>query len=179
MSARELSAWCRSTAKCTAWSGRRSGRSRTSSVAMRGVRVLRQACREDIPAMHAVRMAVRENALRSAAVTESSYVPAIEETGRGWVVEVHGEVVAFAVGNKVTGNIWALFVRPEHEGRGYGQRLHEVMLSWLFSQGVERAWLSTDPGTRAQRFYERAGWQYVGVLPSGEAAYEYPYDGAF
>ncbi len=128
--------------------------------------------------MHVVRLAVQENALQSAAVNEASYVPAIEETGRGWIIEVSGAVVAFAVGNRVTGNVWALFVHPEHEGRGHGRKLHDAMLSWLFAQGVERAWLSTDPGTRAQRFYERAGWQYKGVSPSGEASYEYPSLGA-
>ncbi len=128
--------------------------------------------------MHAVRLAVKENALRSAAVTEASYVPAIEETGRGWVVEVEGVVVGFAVGNRVTGNVWALFVHPEHESKGYGRQLHGAMLSWLFAQGVERAWLSTEPGTRAQRFYETAGWQYQGVLPSGEVPSRHPSVGA-
>lgn len=123
--------------------------------------------------MHMVRLAVRENELRSAAVTEASYVPAIEETGRGWVIETDGAIVAFAVGNRFTGNIWALFVHPEHEGNGHGRRLHDVMLAWLFAQGVEVAWLSTEPGTRAQRFYERSGWQYKGTLQNGEVTYEF------
>jgi hypothetical protein len=60
---------------------------------------LRQARRGDIPAMHRVRLAVRENRLTSSAITEQHYLPAIEETGRGWVIEVSGTVVAFAVGN--------------------------------------------------------------------------------
>lgn len=48
--------------------------------------------------MHRVRLAVRENRLTSR-ITEEDYIPAIEETGRGWVVEVDGGVVGFAVGN--------------------------------------------------------------------------------
>jgi hypothetical protein len=68
---------------------------------------LRLAVRADIPAMHRVRLAVHENVLTSN-VTEAHYVPAIEETGRGWVVEVGGEVVAFAIGNAQNGNIVAL-----------------------------------------------------------------------
>ena len=79
--------------------------------------MIRQAVREDIPAMHAVRLAVRENVLRSPEVTEASYVPAIESTGRGW--------------------------------------------------------LTTQPDTRAQRFYAGAGWRFEGMLPNGEAAYEF------
>jgi GNAT superfamily N-acetyltransferase len=134
--------------------------------------LMRPARREDVAAMHRIRHAVRENRLRSGAITEADYLPEIEETGRGWVAEDGGEVVGFAVGNAKTGNIWALFVHPDHERRGHGRRLHDVMVGWLFSRGVERLWLSTDPGTRAQRFYEAAGWSFAGMLPDGEARYE-------
>jgi GNAT superfamily N-acetyltransferase len=139
---------------------------------MPNTEVLRQAHRDDIPAMHRVRLAVRENRLTTMAITPAHYLPAIEETGRGWVVEVDGAVAGFAVGNAMTGNIWALFVDPEHERRGLGRRLHDVMVSWLFSCGLERLWLTTGPDTRARHFYEAAGWQYLGVLASGEAQYE-------
>jgi hypothetical protein len=61
--------------------------------------ILREAKRVDVAAMHRVRVAVRENRLTSSAITEEHYIPAIEATGRGWVVEVNGTVVAFAVGN--------------------------------------------------------------------------------
>ncbi len=133
---------------------------------------LRQARRGDIPAMHRIRLAVRENRLTSSDVTEAHYVRAVEETGRGWVVEDNGAVVGFAVGNAATGNIWALFVDPAHERRGHGRRLHDVMVAWLFSCGLERLWLSTLPGTRAERFYAAAGWVCVARLANGEARYE-------
>jgi GNAT superfamily N-acetyltransferase len=136
------------------------------------VEALRQAERGDIPAMHRVRLAVRENRLTSSVITEEHYIPAIEVTGRGWVIELNRTVVAFAVGNEHTGNIWALFVEPEHEGHGYGRRLHDVMVSWLFSRGLAKLWLGTDPNTRAQRFYEAAGWQFKGIVANGEARYE-------
>lgn len=133
---------------------------------------VRQATRTDIPSMHRVRMAVRENRLRSTVITEEHYAPAIEETGRGWVAEDQDSVIGFAVGNALTGNIWVLFVDPEHEGRGHGRRLHDAMVEWLFLRGVRRLWLSTQPNTRAQRFYEAAGWTFLGMLPEGEALYE-------
>ena len=132
----------------------------------------RQATRSDIPGMHAVRRAVRENRLVTNAITEESYIPAIETTGRGWVIEKQGEVVGFAVGNAETGNIWALFVHPDHEGQGYGRALQDVMVNWLFAQGLTRLHLDTGPGTRAQRFYEATGWQYIGLDDKGEALYE-------
>jgi GNAT superfamily N-acetyltransferase len=132
----------------------------------------RQATQHDIPGMHAVRCAVRENPLTTSAITEAHYVPAIESTGQGWVIEEHGEVVAFAVGNAVTGNIWALFVHPDHEGKGYGTALQDVMVSWLFEQGLKRLHLSTGAGTRAQGFYEATGWSFVELNAEGEALYE-------
>lgn len=134
--------------------------------------VLRQAVRADVPGIQRVRHGVRENRLTSCVITDAEVVEAIELTGRGWVVEVDGQVVGFAVGNARTGNIWALFVDPDHEARGHGRRLHDAMLAWLWSQGLRRLWLSTEPETRAQHFYERAGWIHRGPLPGGEILFE-------
>jgi GNAT superfamily N-acetyltransferase len=134
--------------------------------------LLRQAVRDDIPGMHVVRRAVRENPLTSNVIREEHYIPAIESTGRGWIVEEDGVVIAFAVGNAETGNIWALFVHPDHEGKGYGTKLQDAMLQWLFEQGLTRVYLGTAPGTRAQRFYEATGWKFTGIDSRGEATYE-------
>jgi GNAT superfamily N-acetyltransferase len=134
--------------------------------------VLRQATPEDIPGMHRVRLAVSENALRSTVINEASYLPAINETGRGWVVEVAGDIVAFAVGNRETGNIWALFVDPKHEACGYGRRLHETMIAYLFGCGVVKLNLSTASGTRAEKFYAALGWQLATQQKEGETFFE-------
>jgi GNAT superfamily N-acetyltransferase len=132
---------------------------------------LRRATRADIAAMHRVRLVVRENRLTSGAIGESDYIGEIETTGRGWVIVDEQEIVAFAVGNRETGNIWALFVDPRHERKGYGRALHDTMVEWLFAQGATRLWLTTGAGTRAQRFYEAAGWRFRRVQ-SGERYYE-------
>ena len=133
---------------------------------------LRQAVAADIPGIQRVRRSVRENRLVSIVITDEDVRREIEDTGRGWVVESRGEVVAFAVGNAQTGNIWALFVHPDYERRGYGRRLHDAMVAWLWSQGVDLLWLTTEPGTRAQSFYETAGWRRVGVTAQGEFRFE-------
>jgi len=132
---------------------------------------LRIATREDIPAMHRVRLAVRENRLNSNAIAEADYLPAIENTGRGWVATEDGAIVGFAIGNARTGNIWALFVHPDHERCGHGRRLHDAMIEWLRTVDAPQPHLGTAPGTRAQRFYEAAGWTYLGLLPNGDAQY--------
>jgi GNAT superfamily N-acetyltransferase len=134
--------------------------------------MLREAHRDDIPAMHRIRLSVRENRLRNSVVSEADYAPFIEEHGRGWVIEDNGELVGFAIGNVRNGSVWALFVDPNHERNGHGRQLHQAMVSWLWSQGLERLWLTTDPDTRARRFYEAAGWRQTGTEAGGELRFE-------
>ncbi len=134
--------------------------------------LLRQALAADVSSIQRVRHSVRENRLVSTSISDEQVRDAIESTGRGWVIDCAGEVVAFAVGNATNGNIWALFVHPDHERRGYGRRLHDTVVEWLRSQGLERLWLTTEPGTRAQCFYDAAGWQRMGSTDSGELRYE-------
>ena len=134
--------------------------------------MLRQAVASDIAAIQAVRRAVRENRLTSVVISDDQVRDAIEKTGRGWVIEHQGRVVAFAIGNAANGNIWALFVHPDYERQGYGRLLHDAVVDWLLSQGLARLWLTTEPGTRAQGFYESAGWQLRGTTEAGELRYE-------
>jgi GNAT superfamily N-acetyltransferase len=107
--------------------------------------VLRQAIRSDLPDLFRVRHAVSEDRLPSLTIPDDEVVEPLETTGCGWVVEVDGVVVAFAIGDALTGSIWALFVDPPHRGHGYGRRLHDVVVEWLWSQGYERSWLETEP----------------------------------
>lgn len=123
---------------------------------------IRQARPSDAAAMHRVRMSVQENKLVSVALSERDYLLAVTETGRGWVVEWQGGIVAFAIGNSESGSIWALFTEPGHEGQGYGRQLHDIMVAWLWEQGHRQLWLTTEPGTRAERFYRAAGWTRIG-----------------
>jgi GNAT superfamily N-acetyltransferase len=134
--------------------------------------LLRQAQRADIPAIQRVRHSVRENKLTSGRITDDDVQVAIEQTGRGWVIETGGEVVAFAVGFATDGNIWALFVDPAHERRGYGRCLHDTMVAWLWEQGLAELWLTTQPATRAQRFYEAAGWKQAQITRHGEILFK-------
>jgi GNAT superfamily N-acetyltransferase len=134
--------------------------------------ILRPAVASDIPDIQRVRRSVRENRLVSAVVRDEDVRDAIERTGRGWVIESDGEVVAFAIGNATNGNLWALFVHPDHERRGHGRRLHDTAADWLWSQGLQTLWLTTEPGTRAQRFYEAAGWRRADTVDHGELRYE-------
>ena len=120
---------------------------------------LREATREDIPGMHQVRVAVRENRLTDPTrISSEDYRAAIEELGCGWVALSADQIVGFAIAYR-SGEIWALFVDPEHEGHGHGKRLHAQMMAWLSKQNLKQAHLGTEVGTRAHRFYLSLGWR--------------------
>lgn len=124
---------------------------------------LRPATTDDIAGMHRVRLAVRENRLSHPdRITAADYRAALDSLGRGWVIEAQGEIVAFAIAY-ASGSVWALFVDPAHEGRGHGRALHAAMVDWLWSRGLAQLTLTTAPGSRAEGFYRRLGWQACGV----------------
>jgi GNAT superfamily N-acetyltransferase len=134
--------------------------------------VIRVACPGDIPAMHRVRSTVRENRQSSPhGVSEASYLPYVEARCT-WVAETEAGLVGFAAIDAATKSVWALFVDPNAEGAGVGRALHQRMLTWAREQGLERLTLSTDNGTRAAQFYQRAGWTEIGTTPAGEALFQ-------
>jgi GNAT superfamily N-acetyltransferase len=135
--------------------------------------VIRQAEIADIEHMSVVRLAVKENVLSNPAlVTYDDYVDYLTRRGRGWVAEVADRIAGFAVVDLQEHNVWALFVHPSFEGQGLGRALHETMLDWYFSQTKEPLWLGTEPGTRAEAFYRKAGWCDLGLRENGEVKFE-------
>lgn len=133
---------------------------------------IRTARTADVPAMHQVRNKVRENRLSDPdQVSQASYLPYLK-AGSIWVAETQLGIVGFAALDGDKRNVWALFVDPEAEGIGTGRALHHRMLNWAQEQGFKRLALSTESGTRAAKFYRRAGWTEVGSTHNGETSFE-------
>jgi GNAT superfamily N-acetyltransferase len=133
---------------------------------------LRRATAADIPAMSRIRLAVRENALSNPArITEAMYRDYLDERGRGWVAEEHGEIIGFAYADRADASIWALFVDPAREGRGAGQRLLRLATDWLFEIGNPELRLGTAANTRADRFYAAQGWTREDMRDDVEVGY--------
>lgn len=121
--------------------------------------IFKQATVDDIPAMSRIRLAVNENRLRDPGrVTLQTYEDFLERDGRAWVAQIDGVTVAFSYANKLDGSIWALFVDPEHEGKGLAKALLGLATEWLFEAGFAEVTLDTGAGTRADLFYARQGW---------------------
>src|SRR6478672_7168369 len=133
----------------------------------------REATPGDISQIQIVRHSVKENVLfNPALVTDEDCEEYIMVRGKGWVCELSEQIVAFAIADLVDHNIWALFVHPDHAGKGIGKRLHTIMLNWYFTQTSNKVWLSTAPGTKAEIFYRMNGWKDVGMTKSGEVKFE-------
>lgn len=135
--------------------------------------LFREALIEDIPQLQRVRNSVAENVLSDPSlVKDEDCVTYLTQRGKGWVCEINGTIVGFAIADLDGHNIWALFLHPEHERKGIGRRLHELMLDWYFQQTDQTVWLSTDPKSRAESFYRKAGWQETGLYGKGEIKFE-------
>ena len=128
---------------------------------------------KDISQIQVVRNLVKENRLSDPAlVPDSDVQDYITGRGRGWVCEINGQVVGFAIADLVDNNIWALFIHPDFEKFGIGKKLHDEMMNWYFSKTDKTVWLGTSPKTRAELFYRKAGWKEVGVHGKGEIKFE-------
>ncbi|HJW16450.1 MAG TPA: GNAT family N-acetyltransferase [Flavisolibacter sp.] len=133
----------------------------------------REATPGDIPQIQFVRHTVKENILSNPLlVTDNDCKEYITQRGKGWVCEVNQQIIAFAIADLVENNIWALFVHPDHAGKGIGKQLHTIMLDWYFSNTNKKVWLSTAPGTKAETFYRMNGWTDVGYTKNGEVKFE-------
>lgn len=95
---------------------------------------IRVATDSDIPEMGRVRMSVRENRIASlSSLRPGDTERMLNGDGCGWVCEVAGRIVAFAIADLSGANVYALFVEPGHEGQGIGRRLHDTMMDWFFA----------------------------------------------
>jgi len=139
---------------------------------------IREAQINDITQIQIVRNSVKENTLSDPGmVTDADCEEFITVRGKGWVCEIEGTIVGFAIVDLKENNIWALFMDPKFEKKGIGQELHNTMLDWYFSQTMEKVWLGTAFNTRAETFYRKAGWKEVGLHGKDEIKFEMTYDG--
>ena len=135
--------------------------------------IFRKAQIDDIKQIQFVRNAVKENTLSNPAlVTDADVEEYLFHRGKGWVCLVDNTVIGFSIVDLKENNIWALFVHPNHEGKGIGKKLHDLMLDGYFEQTKEKVWLGTSPNTRAEKFYRMQGWKEVGVHGKGEIKFE-------
>jgi ribosomal protein S18 acetylase RimI-like enzyme len=134
--------------------------------------MLRVATHADILRLIEIRGSVRENCLTDTSnVTLAAYSWFIDHAAIH-VWEKDERIQGFSAGDPRDGSIWALFVHPAFESRGVGQILIQAACKSLLEAGFQNATLSTEPGLRAQHFYERNGWISKGQTAAGEVKFE-------
>jgi diamine N-acetyltransferase len=90
-----------------------------------------------------------------------------------WLLERDGEAVGHAAAGPCglphpgvrpgDGELKRLYVLPEFQNGGWGQRLFETALAWLERDGPRPLWISVwSENLGAQRFYARAGFALAG-----------------
>jgi len=122
----------------------------------------RKAQPSDVKSIFDVRTAVTENHLsreemRQMGITESVVAGMIAASGCAWVATDNDKVIGFSMILADEGCLFAAFVRPEYEGKGFGRRLVEHAEQELFKDH-QTIWLETDKNSRAAQFYIQRGW---------------------
>ncbi len=128
--------------------------------------MIRKILHSDIASLFKVRVATRENALSLSElerldITEESIKSAIDDSHCGWLYEVEGKTVAFAMGDYRAKEFTVIALLPEYENQGIGVRLLNKVEDWLLSKGCNEIWLTTDTdkSLRAYGFYIKHGWK--------------------
>ena len=85
------------------------------------------------------------------------------------VAEDAGQVVGFAGAGSMRegpdgydGELWALYVQPEYQGRGLGRQLTVAAAEWLHAAGYRSMLVLVLADNPSRHFYERLGGRYVG-----------------
>lgn len=139
---------------------------------------LRHAIDADVETLFDIRTSVQQNHLSREQLTELGITPltlteALNQSPCAWIVEIDGVAAGFSMVDSETGEVFALFVRPEFEGRGVGKLLLQAAESKLF-KSHDLIWLVTDKNeqVRANGFYQRLGWYLAEQVDDRDARYE-------
>jgi len=88
----------------------------------------------------------------------------------GWVVELDGKIVGFSATYKDKGKnlVGAIYVLPEHQGKGIGKILLQKVLDFL--KDSKEIWLEVASYNKnAINFYEKSGFH---IVPGTEGEHE-------
>jgi GNAT superfamily N-acetyltransferase len=156
---------------------------------MPGDAKIRDATVEDAEAMAIVHVRTWQAAYRGQIPDDHLDGLSIEDRTDSWreglldpdgpirVAEKDGAVIGWACWGRTrdadvpdnTGELYGIYVLPDHWGSGIGPALMDEALAWLHPRfGVATLW-TLDTNARARRFYERFGWGFDGTTKADDA----------
>jgi GNAT superfamily N-acetyltransferase len=124
----------------------------------------REALITDIPQLTALS--------NHATIPQQEYEDYLIKRGKGWVCEVDGKIVGFAIGDLEKNTVWALFVQPGFEEKGIDRELLILLLDWYYSETRDTIWASAAPDSRAANFLKSFGFTEAGILHNLEIKFE-------
>lgn len=94
-----------------------------------------------------------------------------------WVAEDAGEIAGWCIvgasrdsdQRAAPGELYGIYVHPDHWGRGPGQSLFDTGVANLRERFDEATLWTLDRNARARRFYERNGWTFDGTTKSDDS----------
>ncbi|MFV3288988.1 GNAT family N-acetyltransferase [Pseudomonas sp. NY11955] len=142
------------------------------------VATLRLATPDDIEVLFDIRTSVTQNHLSREQLHELGITAQVlaEAIGNGpcvWIAQWQQEAVGFAMVDREQGELFALFVRPGHEGKGLGRMLLQQAEKALFERHhVIHLTTDGDEAVRANDFYRRSGWVCTGAVDERDVRFE-------
>jgi GNAT superfamily N-acetyltransferase len=137
--------------------------------------VVREIDKSDIKDILDIRVSTKENhfsmaELAEVGVTPESIAEWLDGSVNGWVCEMSGKPVGFALADSKTAEVLVVACYPEFEKKGIGKTLMHKIHDWLWSFGHNEIWLwsDPDPGVRAYGFYRKLGYKLTGTTKSND-----------
>lgn len=125
---------------------------------------VRPATPADVAGIFEVRTSVHQNHLSVAELAGMGITPdavgAMLADPCAWVAVEGDRILGFSMIDAEEACLFAVFIRPEAEGRGLGSALMAPAEAALFAQHPT-IWLETAKESRAAGFYLRRGWHVV------------------
>lgn len=132
--------------------------------------VIREIEKSDIKEILDIRVSTKENHfsmsdLAEVGVTPETIAEWLDSSVKGWVCEISGKSVGFALADSKTAEVLVVACYREFEKKGIGKALMYKIHDWLWSFDHDEIWLwsDPDPGIRAYGFYRKLGY-----APTGE-----------
>ncbi|BBE09152.1 Acetyltransferase domain protein [Mycoavidus cysteinexigens] len=122
----------------------------------------RKITENDIGDFYDIRFSVAENKIypHQVHLLDRNLILGVFQEGGSWIcLDAHKKVGICCATLNPYPHIFSLFVRPEYDGNGIGKHLLTLCLDWFRSKNIESVELITDPGSRADGFYQHLGWK--------------------
>ena len=98
--------------------------------------------------------------------TEDVQAHYIDRGGWFWVMELNGEIIG-TVGLMPEGEgkceLWRMYLRQEHRGKGYGRRIYQLVLDFAKENGFSEMEIWSDVKLiDAHQLYRKMGAEFIG-----------------